>query len=324
MRVVKTIWDWLVRNLGNVFSILGFFLTIYFGVYYVPSYLRESQNERLKNAQSEIQQSVKELVFSDSTFSIAELTSLVHAKEITLNEKFPLSLSDILTKAEESFMEDRYLPLIKRRSLIQKIELLKQQLPKETSTATDKQKAENKGILWTEWLSIIGSILAVIAGLISFFIKYQSDKDKEEEIKNEIQDIITPKDAKKYAYEFEKEISDVLQKRNDIKLHNEGKDSGIDFEFDYKDKKYFVEAKFLTRSKVGLNTFHQLAYFLQDKTGEAWLIYNTDLTPLVAREIENFNQNNKNITLRTIRATSAKDFADKLNELLKPAQQATK
>lgn len=100
MRAFKTFWEWLVRNLGNVFRILGFFLTIYFGIYYVPSYLRESQNERLKNAQNEIQQSVKELIFSDSTFNIIELTSLVDAKEISIKEKFPLSLSDILTKAE--------------------------------------------------------------------------------------------------------------------------------------------------------------------------------------------------------------------------------
>ncbi|MFA6262057.1 MAG: hypothetical protein WC760_11350 [Bacteroidia bacterium] len=317
MRVVKTIWDWLVRNLGNVFSILGVFLTLYFGVYYVPSYLRESQNEQLKNAQSEIQQSVKELVFSDSTFNTAELTSLVHAKEISLGEKFPLSLTDILTKAEESFMEDRYLPLIKRRSLIQKIEEVKQQLPKETSTTTDKQKAEDNGFIWVEWLSILGSILAVIVGLISFFMKYQLDKDKEEEIKNEIQDIIPPKEATNYAIEFEKKIEDILQKRSGIKLLTEEPNRGIDFEFDYNNKKYFVEVKFLTRSKVGLNTFHQLTYFLQDKKGEAWLIYNTDLTALVSKEIENFNQKNMNIKLKSIRVTSAKDFADKLDEFLK-------
>ncbi len=317
MRALKTFWDWLVRNLGNVFSILGFFLTIYFGVYYVPSYLRESQNERLKNAQSEIQQSVKELVFSDSTFSITELTTLVHAKEISLNEKFPLSLTDILTKAEESFMEDRFLPLIKRRELIRKIEIAKQQLPKVTTTTTDNQKSESKGTWWAELISIIAAIVTGITGIISFIYKYQADKDKEEEIKNESQDIIPTKEIKHYAYEFEKAIAEVLRERKDIQLKEQsGNDRGIDFEFSHNNKHYFIEAKYLSRSKIGLNTFHQLTYFLHDKSGEVWLIYNTDLTPLVVKEIENFNANNKQTKIRAIRATSAKEFSDKLNELL--------
>lgn len=316
-RVAKTIGNWLLKNFWNFFNVIGFILTIYLGIFYVPDWLKESQNERLKNAQNEIHQSVKEIIFNDSTFIITELTSLVHAKEITLKEKFPLSLSNILTKAEESFMEDRYLPLTKRRELIQKIETIKLQLPKETPTTIAEQKAQNKGILWTEWLSIIGSIIVVIIGLISTFVKYQSDKDKEEEIKNEIQDITPPMERSKYSYEFEKQIESVLKSRKDINFSTENNDRGIDFEFSHGDKKYFVEAKYLSKSKIGLNTFHQLTYSLRDKTGEAWLIYNTDLTPLAAKEIDNFNQTNKNIKLTTIRVTSAKEFADKLNELLK-------
>lgn len=316
-RIAKTMGEWFLKNFWNFFNVLGFVLTIYFGVFYVPEWLQESQNERLKNAQNEIQQSVKELVFSDSTFTIAELTSLVHAKEITLKEKFPLSFSDILTKTEESFMEDRYLPLTKRRELIQEIETIKLKLPKETPATIAEQKTQDNGFLWTEWLSIIGSIIAVIIGLISTFVKYQSDKDKEEEIKNESHDLTPPMEIGKYAYEFEKQIESVLQNRKDIKLSTESHDRGIDFEFSHGDKKYFVEAKYLSKSKIGLNTFHQLIYFLRDKTGEAWLIYNTDITPLVAKEIESFNQINKDMKLKTIRVTSAKEFADKLNELLK-------
>jgi hypothetical protein len=313
--MIKAIIEWLLKNFANIFSVLGFVLTIYFGVFYVPIWLKESQNERLKNAQNEILQSVKELVFSDSSFAVHELNSLVNAKEITLNEKFSLSLSDILSEAEESFMEDRYLPLTKRRDLIQEIETIKKQLPKENIIATDKQKAENKDISRSTLLSIISSISAVIIGVISAFTRYQTDKDKEEEIKNEIQEIPT-RELSKYAYEFEREIESVLQSRKDIILSTKDQNRGIDFEFSYHDKRYFVEAKFLTRSKIGLNTIHQLTYFLRDKSGEAWLIYNTNLTQLVAKEIDKYNQNNRDVKIKAIRVTSGKEFADKLDELL--------
>lgn len=319
MKVINTIWKWLIRNFGNVFSILGFFLTIYFGIYYVPSYLRESQNERLKNAQNEIQQSVKELVFSDSTFTIVELTSLVHAKEISLNEKFPLSLSDILTKAEESFMEARYLPLTKRRDLIQKIETIKQQFPKEIVNSDGRQKAEKKGAsLWLELLSIIVTIITVVIGIISSVIKYQADKDKQEEINNELQEIPINNDLRESAYQFERKIESILKDHSDIELLDTArKDRGIDFEFTHRNKHYFLEAKYLSRSKIGLNTFQQLSYFLKDKTGEGWLIYNTDLTPLVAKHIEDFNKSNPQAKIKTIRVTNANEFEKKLNQLLK-------
>lgn len=312
----KTLKDWFI-NFGTVFSILGFFVTIYLGVWYVPSWLQESQNEKIKNAENEILQSVKELVYVDSTFTLKELPTLVHAKEITLKQPFPLSLSDILTKTEESFMEDKFIPLTKRKELINKIEEIKSKLPKENKTQIDNLKAEKKETIWKIWLSIIVAIVSVILGIISTYLKFKADKDKDAEIQNEIQEITSGKEIREYGYEFEKNIEEALRKRSDITiLDKDNRDKGIDIIFSKANKQYFIEAKYLNRSKIGLNTFHQLAHFLKDKIGEAWLVYNTDLTPLVAQQISDFNKENKQINIRLIRVTNSKEFTEKLNEIL--------
>ena len=316
MKLFKQIWEWLIKNFFNLFSLFGFILTIYFGVFYVPKWIKEYQIEKLKNAQNEIIQSVKELVFSDSTFTIGPIQTLVYAKELILKEKIPLSLSDIFSMAEESFMEDKFLPLSKRQELCEEIELIKSQLPNKNISDPQVHIQETTSVNWIEWLSIMGSLVAVLLGLLSAFLKYQTNKEKEEEIKNEKQDISMNQDHRHYAYEFETQILEVLKSRGDLLIRTNMGDSGIDFEFKYKDKLYFVEAKFLTRAKIGLNTFYQLKNFLQDKKGEAWLIYNTDLTSLVTKEIDKFNEENKNIQLKPIHVTGPKEFAERLDQLL--------
>jgi hypothetical protein len=309
---LKTLKEWFT-NFGTVFSILGFFATIYLGIFYVPTWLQESQNERKKNAENEILQSVKELVFSDSTFSLNELPSLIRAKEITLKETFPLPLEDILTKTEESFMEDIFLPLTKRKELINKIEQIKKQLPKEVKTIN--QKSENKS--WLSWFSIITSILSVILGVISGFIKFKADKDKDAEIQNELQELSSDTDLAEYGYEYEKNIESAIRKRQDLYIEEERtQDKGIDLVFSKADRKYFIEAKYLRKSKIGLNTFQRLTHYLKDKNGEAWLVYNTDLTPLVEEKIKEFNRQNSAIKINPIRLPNSSEFADKLNILL--------
>lgn len=312
----NTLREWFT-NFGTVFSILGFFATIYLGIWYVPTWLQESQNERIKNAEREILQSVKELIYSDTTLTLNELPTLIHAKEITLQQSFPLSITDILTRTAESFMEDKFLPLSKRKDLINKIERIKFQLPKESKPIIKNQKTESKVIWWLDKLSMLLTILIVILGLISFFLKYKSNKDKDAEIQNELQDISLDKDNSEYGYEFEKNIESAIRNRSDLQIQNNNiRDNGVDVIFFKNDKQYYIEAKYLSKSKIGLKTFHKLANYLNEKKGEAWLVYNTDMTPLVVEQIQDFNKNNKEINIKPVKISNSKEFANKLDELL--------
>jgi len=75
-------FNWLLKNISNIFSVIGIFLTIYLGFFYAPSWMEEMKNEKLRNAESEIQKSVKELVYSDSVFKVSEIKALVKAKSL--------------------------------------------------------------------------------------------------------------------------------------------------------------------------------------------------------------------------------------------------
>lgn len=307
-----------ISGFGTIFSILGFFATLYIGIWYVPSWIQESQNVRRENAEMELIQSVKELVYNDTTCNLNELSALIKAKELTLKEDFYLSNSDILTKVEESFMQDKFLPLLKRKELISKIETIKQNLKVEPKDPETISKAESKKNSWTILISIIGTLLASLLGIISSYFKFKTEKDKDEEIQNELHKVSIEPNLEEFAYEFEKNIAEILRKRNDIQIEEQAKyDRGIDIVFNKGEKKYFIEAKFLRKSKVGLKTIHQLENYLSDKTGEGWLVYNTDLTNMVEQQIEEFNSKNKHIKIKPIHVKDSKEFELKLNELVK-------
>ncbi len=305
-------------NFGTVFSILGFFATIYLGVFYVPTWLKESQNEKIRNAENEIFQSIKEIVYSDSTLTISELTSLVHAKEISLKEEFPHSLSDILAKTQASFMEDKFLPLPKRLELIKEIEEFKERIPKKETPVNGKQVEGKKGVWWYSLFSILGAILAVILGILSFYEKYLREKNKDEEITNEIEEVNFDaiNTTNQNANSYERGIIETLRKHNGVSIIEESIDKGVDAVFSKGEKQFYIEVKYLNKSKIGLKSFQKLANYLEDKSGEAWLVYNTDLTPLVEKSIENYNKINKHVKIKAIRAVNSNEFASKFSEIL--------
>ncbi|WP_291152292.1 restriction endonuclease [Flavobacterium sp. UBA7680] len=309
-------FNWLLKNISNIFSVIGIFLTIYLGFFYAPSWMEEMKNEKLRNAESEIQKSVKELVYSDSIFKITEIEALVKAKELSLHIKYPHSINDILTQTQESFMEDKFLPLNKRKELMTEIE--KAKLPLTNSNAKVQKAEEDKSWLNLSTFFIMAiSVILSILGIVGSFLKFKTEKDKQDEIDNSIQDITIEYNYNGNGYEFEKDIIEILS--NDKTIQNLTKtenDYGVDAFFDANNKKYFVEIKYLNRSKVGLNTIHRIINSIRGKEGIVWLIYNTQLTGLVASEIIKFNRES-NIKIKPIKVTSPEEFKSRLPELLK-------
>ncbi|WP_129537903.1 restriction endonuclease [Flavobacterium sp. 140616W15] len=273
------------------------------------------KNEKLRNAESEIQKSVKELVYSDSAFKISEIKALVKAKELTLNIKYPYSINDILSQTQESFMEDKFLPLDKRKELLTEIEKAKIPLP---ITAKIQKAEEDKS--WLDLSKLLMMIISVILsglGIAGSFLKFKSEKDKQDEIDNSIQDITIEYNYNGSGYEFEKGIIEILSKDKSINNLIQTENSyGVDVIFEANNKKYYVEIKYLNRSKVGLNTIHRIINSIKDKEGIVWLIYNTQLTGLVASEIVKFNRESK-IKIKPIKVISPEELKNRLPELLK-------
>src|SRR3569833_1565707 len=114
---ITIFWHWLVKYSGNVFSIIGILLTIYFGAFYVPTALKEAEQEKLRNAQLNIVQSFKEIAYADSTFTVDDVHEIYDAEQIRINEPLPLSEKQILTATQGAFMADKFLPLQDRNAI---------------------------------------------------------------------------------------------------------------------------------------------------------------------------------------------------------------
>ena len=91
-------------NFGTIISTLGFFATIYFGIWYIPAWIKESEEQKIKNAKDEVILAVKELSYSDSTLNINIITSLNKAKELDLGNKLTWTLEVVFIKLCQLFI----------------------------------------------------------------------------------------------------------------------------------------------------------------------------------------------------------------------------
>lgn len=309
------------KNLSNFLSFLGLVGTIYFGVFYVPGRIEEAKREKTKNAQSELNQSIKELAFSDSMINLIEIQRLIEAKGLAINDNYPLSAENVITLAQESFMEDRFLPISTRKLLFQKLEKLKADIHEPQITEKEVRKGTRNTLTWMSWLSILAALITAVIGVYSIFLKVKEDKERQEELSNELLQTESIEPFTEYAYQFEKRIIEFLRDSGYVKDISESygePDNGIDFEGKIGDMKLYVYIKYYKKSKVGLKGIFPLLEAIRNKKGEAWLIYSSDLTSMVKNRIDDFNKSHEDIKIKTINAKTSEEFEQRVGELLPP------
>ena len=276
---MKIFWSWIVQNLSHIFSVTGILLSLYFGVWYVPDWLAENQREKIINAQKNLEQSIKELVFADTICSYNEINILIKAKELEISETYPLQPNEVLIKIHESFMQDRFLPLLKRKQLMAEIENIKKQIP--IVNIKPKIKEFNKASIFG-FISIVLTILFVVSGIVSYYLRYIKEKEKDEEIANQINQSENLSIQIDSALSYERKIINVIKNFPDIKLiENPKNDYDFDATFEYQNKMFYLECKYLIRSKVGLGSFERFINQVEGLDGNFLFVYNTDLTNMV-------------------------------------------
>lgn len=314
---MKTFFAWVIKHLSNIFSFIGIILTLYFGIYYVPNWLRDVQNEKIINAQENLEQSVKELIYSESQCNFEEIEPLIKAKELELKENYPLSRIDVLVKVQESFMQDKFLPLDDRKKLMAEIETLKVEITP-TEITEDAKTSKSSTVIY-EWMSIIVSIFGVIIGIFSLFLNFRNEKEKQEEIDNQIiggEDINLVAES---SIEFEKSITKIIESYKGVEIirTSRDRDFGFDLEFSLNKERYYVEIKYFTKSKVGLKSFHHFLANLQGLEGHFWFIHNTGLTEMVKRKAQEAQKlETPKREIKLIQAHSPELFRDMLGNLL--------
>lgn len=306
--------QWLLRNLSNALSLISIFITIYFGVFYVPSWIEDAEKQKFRHEQYAIEQSIKELIYADTPCTYAEIIPLVKASEVNLGKAYPMTIAQILNGVQYSFMNDKFLSLEKRRQMSVEIAQIINSVPKDVYATRNKNKAS---LSVASWVSIIVSLLLSLLGIYSLYARFRLDKETQEEINNQTLEAEFYTKNEKTGYVFEQDIISVIKNYNGIEGSELFSDSGYDFQFKYQGKEYFVEVKYLSRSKVGLNSLTRFLNNVKGKEGNFWFIYNTELTPMVISRFREFEQKSGNRGyVKLIHAETVKDFKEQLPKLL--------
>jgi hypothetical protein len=66
-------FELIFKNVANIFTIIGVLLTIYFSVFYVPGYIREYQNEKIKNINKNLIETLQEIIYNNENLTIHDI-----------------------------------------------------------------------------------------------------------------------------------------------------------------------------------------------------------------------------------------------------------
>lgn len=291
--MIRQSWNLLVKHFSTIISFLGFAATLYFGIFYVPEFVTEYKTFKKDQNINEVIQTSKELIYSDSISNYSEIKNLIKSKEAKYGKSFNKDPQWFLFRVEESFLEDKFLSLSKRRELIREIDLIISQIPeKDLNLKTD----EEEEYAWIYFVSIPLTFIIVGLGIYSLIVRYKIRKREEEEIKNEVDqakyELGATRDLIAYKEE-EKTILETLSSLNYEFHYYDNSDKLFDLDFYHNNRRYFLEVKTLRRSKVGLRSISEFLNKLSARNGVGIFIYNTALTPMSEQKLKEFNENRK-------------------------------
>ncbi len=261
---MKEFWNWIVKNFSNLFTVLGILLTLYFSVFYVPGYIKENENERNRSINTDLVETIQEIVYNNHILTEQKINSLIQGKELRYNTEYQYSIEELLIQTEDAFMSNKFIPLDQRIEIVNRLDSIKSSIkpvPKPVeSKATTKSFIESKEYV-SVLISIIIGILATMLGSFSFFSKLRKEKKQSIDIEVEkekegIQEQIIK------AVNFENMIADILAKNNLKYEKVGGKDTGFDFAIRLdKEKRLFISTKYMSSGRsINLDTINKMTY----------------------------------------------------------------
>ncbi len=310
----KNMINWFTKNIGTLFSFLGVIGTIYFGVFHIPSYLEDMKNEKIRNVQTGLIQNIQEMVYNDSiTIEYKNIETFIQSKELKYQVKFPYSVNQLLSLTQESFMEQKYLPLRQRERIFQDLEKIKS---KEKPITNLDKKEKSK----LDYLSILIGFISIFISIIGVWgaIRNRSKvlKQEEDEKRVEIETTV------KTYHDFEKTILNILI-NSENKFHfndtTRKRDLGFDFLLEHENVSLIGEIKYYMEGQFLRTPFLERFYHLcqnQDKSG--LIILNKELTLKERKLIEVFNSRG-NLKIYTIVFVERAQLIRQIEEIINTA-----
>ena len=314
----KTIKNWIVKYFSNILAVLSLLTTIFFGYFFVPVIYTEYKEYKQNYALNQVVESTKELIYSDSISDYEEVKNLIESKQSSLNESLNKSTSWYLLNASNSFTEDKFLSLFKRRELNAEILEILSKVPSEENVKTEVSKASN---IWIWIISIFITSLILGLGIYSFIKKLTNRKNTDEELINELEQLSTekrPNDEHSGYIFFEENLLSALNQLNYKfkKSYRNLEGNEFDVKFIYEGRNYFVETKFLQRSKVGLKTILSFLSKVELYQGVGIFVHNTDLTTLSKKRLQEFNQERSDLKIHNIRFINEETLVEQIKSIV--------
>lgn len=156
-------------NLANLFTLLGIGLTVYFAVFYVPSYVEDANKRKVQLVHDSLLESVQELVYNNLPVDSDDLSTLIRGKELSKGIAYPFTSDELLIQVQEKFLSNNFIPLEQRKALIEKIDDLRETLPPPVEPPAKEDSNPWGSIL--SWVSSLFGVLVGVLGIVSIWVR---------------------------------------------------------------------------------------------------------------------------------------------------------
>lgn len=256
------------KIIANIFTIAGVLLTIYFSIFYVPGYIREYQNEKIKNINKNLIETLQEIVYNKEELTVHEIETFIKGKEIKNNIEYPYTIDELLIQTQDAFVDNTFIPLKDRKRIICQIDSIRSRLVLSNDSIILVSNASTKKdtkFINNEFLSYLAGFLGlIISTLGAYSIYLRARKDRKEAINQEIEQSTEKIENKiKSNLSYEEFIKDIFQELKLDFYKFTPDDRGADFKINLKSgKSVLVEVKYSlaehTPPTVLLNRFSRL------------------------------------------------------------------
>lgn len=300
-----------MRNGWNIFSCIGVVGTFYFSLVYVPSYVKEINTAKINITHEDLIGDVQEFIFYDKEISINDINSLIKGKELDQASSYPFTSDELLLQVQNRFVTNKFIPLEKRESLIEKIKSIR-------STYIAPKKSDENWFSQSSLISVIASILGALAAIFgALSIARKNELDRQTEID------IAPADlnhngrfSNTTPLEFEKTVGDVLNDLGELISHQMvGHDCHYDFEVRAKNINYIVEVKNY-KKLLGLSTVQNFIHEVNKSRKKGILIVSSGFTERTKQIINEHNKLSENHEIYLVAADNKIKLREQLQKIL--------
>lgn len=309
---MKGFLTWLKDNLSHIFSFVGILLTIYFSIFYVPQYSEDIKSKRMEGINSELINTIQELVYNKHQIDSHDIKTLIEGKELRDNIEYPYTVNELLVQVQETFLANKFIPLDSRKELVESIDAVRETIQPVKPTTEPKEIVTK-----LNWLSLVSAVLGVIvssAGVFSLFssAKKQRDEDVEERVFAQ-KEVFQHRIKRAFALEefVGRKLESIYGADN---VEREGQtDIGVDYLVRKNGKpKFAVEVKFTDTDLIPLRTINQIGTIAKNLGYPVVLVTNASLTKNAKNK---FSKLNSELVDSNIYVVSV-DEIEKLEEVL--------